>query len=278
MEDAAPQPAEEPAAAAFPGGGFVLAATLLAAALRLYGLTAQSLWVDEVLTWKLVRPEAGLVLFEQLRDNIQGPLHLAVLWPLLRLADTEFMLRLPSAVAGILTIPVFARVAADLAGGRSARLAILLLASTYLGHLEVISRMIAPGHASYEGERVHVIDAINEPRSIQEKIPLIVGGNGRKRTAGLAVKFADEYTTNPRSFPTRAASSSPDRPAASRRRPKTTRAGQPVADASVAVSTSGDRNRPGFSGDPAPANTSWSWSARGSDRDLCRFRLALPPR
>ena len=34
--------------------------------------------------------------------------------------------------------------------------------------------------------------AINEPRSIQAKIPLIVGGNGRKRTAGLAVRFADE--------------------------------------------------------------------------------------
>lgn len=64
--------------------------------------------------------------------------------------------------------------------------------STFEEHLEVITRMIAPGRASYEGERVHVIGAINEPRSIQEKIPLIVGGNGRVRTAGLAVKFADE--------------------------------------------------------------------------------------
>jgi alkanesulfonate monooxygenase SsuD/methylene tetrahydromethanopterin reductase-like flavin-dependent oxidoreductase (luciferase family) len=64
--------------------------------------------------------------------------------------------------------------------------------STLEEHLEVISRMIAPGRASYQGERVHVIDAINEPRSIQDKIPLIVGGNGRVRTAGLAVRFADE--------------------------------------------------------------------------------------
>jgi F420-dependent oxidoreductase-like protein len=64
--------------------------------------------------------------------------------------------------------------------------------STFAEHLEVISRMIAPGHATYEGERVHVLDAINEPRSIQPKIPLIVGGNGRVRTAGLAVRFADE--------------------------------------------------------------------------------------
>ncbi len=63
---------------------------------------------------------------------------------------------------------------------------------TFEEHLEVITRMIAPGRATYEGERVHVRGAINEPRSIQEKIPLIVGGNGPKRTAGLAVRFADE--------------------------------------------------------------------------------------
>ncbi len=64
--------------------------------------------------------------------------------------------------------------------------------STFEEHLEVITRMLAPGHATYAGQRVHVRDAINEPRGIQEHIPLIVGGNGRVRTAGLAVKFADE--------------------------------------------------------------------------------------
>ncbi len=64
--------------------------------------------------------------------------------------------------------------------------------STFEEHLEVITRMIAPGRATYEGKRVHVHGAINEPRSIQAKIPLIVGGNGPKRTAGLAVRFADE--------------------------------------------------------------------------------------
>jgi alkanesulfonate monooxygenase SsuD/methylene tetrahydromethanopterin reductase-like flavin-dependent oxidoreductase (luciferase family) len=37
-----------------------------------------------------------------------------------------------------------------------------------------------------------VRDGINEPRGIQDHIPLIVGGNGRVRTAGLAVRFADE--------------------------------------------------------------------------------------
>ena len=63
---------------------------------------------------------------------------------------------------------------------------------TFEERLEVITRMLAPGHATYEGRRVHVRDAINEPRGIQEHIPIIVGGNGRVRTAGLAVRFADE--------------------------------------------------------------------------------------
>jgi F420-dependent oxidoreductase-like protein len=59
-------------------------------------------------------------------------------------------------------------------------------------HLEVIARMLAPGHATYEGRHASVRDAINEPKGIQPHIPLIVGGNGRERTAGYAVRFADE--------------------------------------------------------------------------------------
>src|SRR5215203_6132680 len=58
--------------------------------------------------------------------------------------------------------------------------------------LEVITRMLAPGHATYEGAHASVRDAINEPKGIQPHIPIIVGGNGRERTAGYAVRFADE--------------------------------------------------------------------------------------
>ena len=64
--------------------------------------------------------------------------------------------------------------------------------ATFGEHLEVITRMLAPGHATWRGERVYVDDAINEPRGIQDHIPIIVGGNGRRKTAGLAVKHADE--------------------------------------------------------------------------------------
>ena len=59
-------------------------------------------------------------------------------------------------------------------------------------HLEIITRMLAPGHATFAGTYAQVADAINEPKGIQRHIPVIVGGNGRDKTAGLAVRFADE--------------------------------------------------------------------------------------
>lgn len=60
-------------------------------------------------------------------------------------------------------------------------------------HLEIISKMFAPGRATFEGRHARVRGAINEPRGLQEpRIPIIVGGNGPKITAGYAVKYADE--------------------------------------------------------------------------------------
>jgi F420-dependent oxidoreductase-like protein len=59
-------------------------------------------------------------------------------------------------------------------------------------HLEVISRMLAPGRASYEGEYATVRGAINEPKGLQEHIPVIVGGNGRNRIMRYAVRYGDE--------------------------------------------------------------------------------------
>ncbi len=59
-------------------------------------------------------------------------------------------------------------------------------------HLEVISRMFGPGRAAYEGTYAHVRGAINVPKGIQTRIPIIVGGNGERRTAGYAITYADE--------------------------------------------------------------------------------------
>lgn len=60
-------------------------------------------------------------------------------------------------------------------------------------HLEVITRMFGPGRAWFEGEYANVQGAINMPKGIQKpRIPIIVGGNGPRRTAGYAIKYGDE--------------------------------------------------------------------------------------
>ena len=59
--------------------------------------------------------------------------------------------------------------------------------------LEVIRAMLAPGRATYEGRFAHVRGAINVPKGVQEpRIPIIVGGNGERVTAGYAIRYADE--------------------------------------------------------------------------------------
>ncbi len=53
--------------------------------------------------------------------------------------------------------------------------------------------MLAPGRATFEGRHARVDGAINEPRGIQwPRIPIIVGGNGRRVTAGYAIRYAEE--------------------------------------------------------------------------------------
>jgi F420-dependent oxidoreductase-like protein len=60
-------------------------------------------------------------------------------------------------------------------------------------HLAVIRAMFEPGRATYEGRFAHVRGAINVPKGLQQpRIPIIVGGNGQRVTAGLAIRYADE--------------------------------------------------------------------------------------
>ena len=60
-------------------------------------------------------------------------------------------------------------------------------------HLEVITRMLEPGRATYRGEYASVAGAINLPKGLQTpRIPIIVGGNGPNVTMRIAVRFADE--------------------------------------------------------------------------------------
>ena len=63
--------------------------------------------------------------------------------------------------------------------------------------LEIVTRMLAPGHATYEGSHASVRDAINVPAGVQQpRIPIMVGGNGPNRTWRLAARFADELNVD----------------------------------------------------------------------------------
>ena len=63
--------------------------------------------------------------------------------------------------------------------------------------LEIVTRMLAPGHATYDGPQASVRDAINVPKGEQQpRVPIMVGGNGPNRTWRLAARYADELNVD----------------------------------------------------------------------------------
>lgn len=85
----------------------ILGLTWLAFALRVGGLTAQSLWRDEVDALRFAGQALPALLEMFRRHGENGPLFFLALRPWLALAgSSEFALRFPSAAAGALAVPV----------------------------------------------------------------------------------------------------------------------------------------------------------------------------
>ena len=59
--------------------------------------------------------------------------------------------------------------------------------------VEIITSLLANNRTDFQGEHYSVTDAPLDPKPIQNKIPLMIGGGGRKRTLRTAAIHADEW-------------------------------------------------------------------------------------
>ncbi|MCC6349766.1 MAG: glycosyltransferase family 39 protein [Candidatus Eisenbacteria bacterium] len=102
----------------------------MAALLRFYRLGGPSLWIDEIFTW-LASGGGGPLAWRDLLGDVHGPLHtLAVHLSWSAFGVSEWALRLPGAVAGVLTVPAIAWVAFRWLGRETAAPAAWLAAAS----------------------------------------------------------------------------------------------------------------------------------------------------
>ena len=66
--------------------------------------------------------------------------------------------------------------------------------------IEVIASLLANKSTTHKGKYFELTDAWCEPKPIQDRIPIVIGGRGRKRTLRTTARFADQWDmTFPRS-------------------------------------------------------------------------------
>jgi mannosyltransferase len=116
----------------FPDVIWMTVILLIGLGLRLRGLNHQSLWIDESLSWLV-----GLLPLDEsltwiLRDFVHPPFYYLLLRAALRLGQSEFILRLPSAIAGTIAIPVIYKLGRDSGGPFESRRATGLLTAALL--------------------------------------------------------------------------------------------------------------------------------------------------
>ena len=107
--------------------GALVAITLLGLGLRLYGISTESLWLDEATSLTLARMDVG-TLIEWTALDIHPPLYYALLHYWIVLGESELVVRGLSTLAGVVNLWVIYALGRALYGRRTGLLAACLLA------------------------------------------------------------------------------------------------------------------------------------------------------
>lgn len=59
--------------------------------------------------------------------------------------------------------------------------------------LEVLHRLFTEPHTTFAGQQFRLDGAMNNPKPIQQPLPICIGGRGRKRTLPLAARYAHHW-------------------------------------------------------------------------------------
>lgn len=102
---------------------------LLGGVLRFYGLTAQSIWSDELASWYFSHTDGVLQVFQEVRKDIHPPGYFLLLhFTQQVIGDSAWALRLPSAIAGWLSIAAIYFLGRRIYSGREGLIAALFVA------------------------------------------------------------------------------------------------------------------------------------------------------
>jgi uncharacterized membrane protein len=102
--------------------------TLMGAYLRLHSLGSESLWLDEAVTYFIGSSHSFSEVWAGAMKDRHPPLHFIIIHLVSLFSSTEFALRFPSAIFGILTIPATYLLADSLFGKKEAIISAFILA------------------------------------------------------------------------------------------------------------------------------------------------------